>query len=169
MLKCIDCRNFDDTKFGNCKVDRCSEGANDDILECNKFQLKQLNPTPKSEPAQIRQFKTGATRDIDIGKLDYEGFLSPLVLQRYAQYLHKHRIQSDGQLRDSDNWQKGIPITEYMKSKARHFMATWLWCRLTDLCDPTSDIEESLCAELFNTMGMLFEILKKKSEEKIES
>lgn len=111
---------------------------------------------------QIRQFNSGATRDADIGKLDYEGFLSPLVLKRYAEYLHKHRIQPDGKLRDSDNWQKGIPIKEYMKSKVRHFMATWTWHRHKF---ESIDIEESLCAEIFNTMGMLFEILKRKNNE----
>jgi len=29
----------------------------------------------------IRQFTTGATRDTSDGKLDYEGFISPLVLE----------------------------------------------------------------------------------------
>jgi len=122
---------------------------------------KQLN--------DIRQFETGATRDTDVGKLDYEGFLSPLVLKRYAQYLNKHRVQSDGNLRDSDNWQKGIPVAEYMKSKARHFFSTWLIYRDFPAFDEKGnqiDLEESLCAELFNTMGYLFEILKEKLEEK---
>ena len=54
----------------------------------------------------MRTFDTGATRDSDNDKLDYEGFLSPLVLRRYAEYLHKHRKQSDGKIRTSDNWQK---------------------------------------------------------------
>ncbi len=108
---------------------------------------------------KIRTFETGATRSDEDGRLDYEGFLSPLVLKRYAQYMHKHRKQADGRLRDSDNWQKGIPMMEYMKSKWRHLMSTWSWLR-NDLCSPREDIEESLCAELFNTMGMLHEILK---------
>ena len=30
----------------------------------------------------IREFATGASRDTDAGKLDLEGFLSPLVLER---------------------------------------------------------------------------------------
>jgi len=149
------------------KYHRCSCGADATVnkngeLLCD-LCFKKLEPNPK-----IRQFDTGATRDTDVDKLDYEGFFSPIVLQRYAQYLHKHRIQSDGNLRDSDNWQKGIPIVEYMKSKARHFMATWLIHRGVKLYDKGTlvDLEETLCAELFNTMGYLFEILKKKSEEK---
>ena len=106
----------------------------------------------------MRQFKTGATRDDDINKYDYEGFLSPTVLERYAQYMHKNRKQADGLLRDSDNWQKGIPIRQYMKSKARHFIKTWLLYRQGAI--KSEELEDSLCAELFNTMGMLFEILR---------
>jgi hypothetical protein len=64
----------------------------------------------------MREFETGATRNPEEGKLDYEGFLSPLVLECYAKYMHEHRLQSDGKLRDSDNWQKGIPKEVYMKS-----------------------------------------------------
>ncbi len=56
-----------------------------------------------------REFISGATRNSEEGKLDYEGFLSPLALARYAQYMHRHRELEDGTLRASDNWQKGIP------------------------------------------------------------
>ena len=68
----------------------------------------------------MRNFETGATRDSDVGKLDYEGFLCPLVLERYAQYLHKHRQTANG-MRDSDNWQNGIPRDVYIKSASMHF------------------------------------------------
>ncbi len=105
----------------------------------------------------MRTFDTGATRDSDDGKYDYEGFLSPLVLERYAQYMHKHRWQADGQLRDSDNWQKGIPATQYLKSKWRHFMDVWKQMRGYEGQDT---LEDSLCADLFNTMGILHELIK---------
>lgn len=108
---------------------------------------------------KIREFETGATRTDDKERLDYEGFLSPLVLKRYAEYMHKHRKQADGTLRDSDNWQKGIPVTEYMKSKWRHFMDTW---RIVRCGGDEAELEDFLCAELFNTMGLLHEILKGK-------
>lgn len=107
----------------------------------------------------MREFDTGAARDTDEGKPDYEGFLSPRVLVRYGEYMSKHRVQADGKLRDSDNWQKGIPIAQYMKSKWRHFMDTWIWHRNKPV---GADIEDSLCAELFNTMGMLDTVLKDK-------
>lgn len=113
----------------------------------------------KSYPGKmIRQFETGATRDTDAGKLDYEGFLSPLVLKRYAEYMHKNRVQADGTLRDSDNWQKGIPIAQYMKSMWRHMMDVWSIHRGVK----EADIEEALCAVMFNAMGMLFEVIKTK-------
>jgi len=105
----------------------------------------------------MRTFDTGATRNDDTAKLDYEGFLSPLVLQRYAEYMHKHRQQADGKLRDSDNWQKGIPISAYMKSLWRHFMDVWRQYREQSGEDT---LEDSLCAMLFNAMGMLHETLK---------
>lgn len=117
---------------------------------------------------EIRKFESGATRDTDVGKLDYEGFLSPIVLERYAQYLHKHRVQSDGKLRDADNWQKGMSIKTYMKSKVRHGVFTWLLHRGFPAIDDKGnevDLEESLCGELFNTMGYLFEILKEKQND----
>ena len=52
----------------------------------------------------MRKFDTGATRNNDETRLDYEGFLSPLVLERFAQYIHKNRVQDDGTIRASDNW-----------------------------------------------------------------
>lgn len=104
-----------------------------------------------------RTFNTGATRDSDEDKLDYEGFLSPLVLKRYAEYLHKHRYLKDGTLRDSDNWQKGMPLSSYMKSMWRHFHDAWLYHRGW----PSNvNIEEALCGLIFNAMGMLHEIEK---------
>lgn len=104
-----------------------------------------------------RTFDTGATRDTEDGKLDYEGFLSPLVLRRYAEYLDANRAMADGSLRDSDNWQQGIPSDVYMKSAWRHFMDVWAWHRSSI---KVSDIEAALCAVLFNIMGYLHEVLK---------
>ncbi len=104
----------------------------------------------------MRTFDTGATRDSDDTKLDYDGFLSPLVLERFAQYMHKNRVQADGGLRSSDNWQKGIPQDAYMKSAWRHFMAWWGrhrqgWGDMT---------EEDICALMFNAQGYLHELIR---------
>src|SRR3990167_2544864 len=109
-----------------------------------------------------RTFDTGATRDLDANKLDFEGFLSPLVIERYAEYLNKHRKMADGSVRDSDNWQKGIPLPVYMKSAWRHFMAWWMAHRGGP--GTVEEIEDDLCAVLFNTMGYLHERLKAKEK-----
>lgn len=109
-----------------------------------------------------RTFATGATRDTDAGKLDYEGFLSPLVLKRYAEYMHSHRKQSDGKLRDADNWQKGIPRSAYMQSGWRHFMDWWME---HDGYATEAGMEAALCAVIFNASGYLHEVLKARRNE----
>ena len=103
----------------------------------------------------VRVFATGANRDMDNGKLDYEGFLSPTVLRRFAEYMHKNRFLKDGSMRDSDNWQKGIPLDVYMKSMLRHVMSCWLDHRLGGYA-----LEEELCGVLFNVQGYLHQRLK---------
>jgi len=113
---------------------------------------------------QIRRFKTGATRDTDENKNDYEGFLSPLVIQRFGDYMTKHRKQSDGSIRDSDNWQKGIPKEEYIKSAWRHFLDWWLEHRGHK---SREGIEDALCALIFNVQGYLHEILKENEKWRI--
>jgi len=118
---------------------------------------------PDGSAKVMRTFETGATRQADDGKLDYEGFLSPLVLRRYAEYLHKHRFQADGKLRDSDNWQKGIPFPVYMKSAWRHFFDFWLGHRGYVASE---DIEEAICGTIFNSSGYLHEYLKEKQIRK---
>ena len=116
----------------------------------------------------MRTFDTGATRDSDEGKYDYDGFLSPLVLERFAAYMHKHRQQADGGLRASDNWQHGIPLTAYMKSGWRHFFEWWKLHRVSvsaeNALTPAGEAsrEEALCALLFNVQGYLHELLKQK-------
>ena len=118
--------------------------------------------TPKVEDTgTLRKFETGATRDTGKGKLCYEGFLSPIVLKRFAQYMHKHCVQKDGTPRAPDNWQAGLPKTVYIDSGLRHFMDWWMLHRGYTIDEPY-DIEEVLCALLFNVQGYLHEHLKSK-------
>lgn len=116
------------------------------------------NPKSESEPV-VREFETGATRDVDTNKLDYEGFFSPLVMERYAQYMHGKRRLADGSYRDADNWQKGMPREAYMKSGFRHFFDWWAlhrgWKRIA-----LEPLETALCGLLFNVMGYLHETIK---------
>ena len=112
----------------------------------------------------VRTFTTGATRDVEDGKLDFEGFLSPTAMKRLAEYMHKHRFQTDGKVRDSDNWQHGIPQTVYMKSAWRHFFAWWTLHRGGTVTDERDGhivtIDEAICGLLFNAQGYLHEQLK---------
>lgn len=102
----------------------------------------------------IRKFETGATRNSDAGKYDYEGFIAPQVLEFYAAYMHVNRKLLDGSYRDSDNWQKGIPTTAYVKSLWRHFLDIWKVNR-------GLSIEEGELAAgagvMFNAMGWMLE------------
>lgn len=113
--------------------------------------------------AEMRQFDTGATRNVDTDKFDYEGFLSPLVIEEFGRFMHRHRLQADGKLRDSDNWQKGIPFAAYMKSLWRHFFNVWKYHRgypiYNEKGEPVSFKEEA-CAVMFNMSGYLHETLK---------
>ncbi|HEY5987999.1 MAG TPA: DUF4406 domain-containing protein, partial [Streptosporangiaceae bacterium] len=112
---------------------------------------------PADLAASTRTFATGATRDTDQDKIDPEGFLSPLVIQEFCRYMHKHRHQADGRLRASDNWQKGIPRDVYMKSLWRHFLELCLLHR--GGYDAGEPLRDTLAALLFNTQGYLFEVL----------
>ena len=110
----------------------------------------------------IRKFKTGATRDTDEGKLDFEGFFSPIVIQKYAEYMNRHRKQSDGQLRDSDNWQKGFGkgkkhFITVMKSWFRHFFNVWFLHRGFK---GEENMGDALMGSLFNNMSYAHQYFK---------
>ena len=108
----------------------------------------------------VRSFETGATRDTDTGKYDYEA----LVVERYAAFMHSNRQQSDGQLRDGDNWQRGIPKDAYMKSLMRHVIDIWLHHRGYGH-KANEPLEVALCAVMFNAKGYLYQVLTKQMNE----
>lgn len=116
----------------------------------------------------IRISETGATRNTAIDKLDYEGFLSPIVIEAFAQYMHKHRHLADGTLRDSDNWQK-LFSKDYkehrdicIKSAWRHFMDLWMEHRGFESRD---GMDEAICGLLFNIMAYYYSILLERREK----
>ncbi len=119
---------------------------------------RRVASAPAPAAGLVRRFETGATRDVDTDKLDYEGFLSPLVLEAFARFMHRNRLQRDGQLRAADNWQRGIPIAAYASSAWRHFMEAWFHHRgVPELAG--APLEDALCALLFNVAGWLHEVL----------
>ncbi len=142
---------------GDCDIQpRCGTVDHTDSHPgCTSFKSKD----------KIRKFDTGATRDTAEGKLDYRKALSPIVLQRYVQYLGAHRKQPDGSVRDFDNWKKGIPTEAYFEGLGRHDMAVWLLHDgfLAEDNHGPVNLEDTLCAIIFNASGWLHEILKKKN------
>ena len=111
-----------------------------------------------------RQFDTGANRDTEAGKLDFEGFLDPAVLWAFAEYMNENRTLKDGSLRASDNWQKGIPRDVYMKSLLRHVFDLWLLHRGHEVTRPEDDeavdVTHALGGILFNVQGYWHESLQ---------
>lgn len=69
---------------------------------------------------EIRKFKSGATRDTSNGKFDYLGFMHPLCDFSFAKYMHKHRFQADGSIRDANNWWGGFGKDVVIQSLVRH-------------------------------------------------
>ena len=112
----------------------------------------------------MRTFPTGATRDSDSEKPDYTKSLSPLALQRFGAYMLKHNLQADGETRALDNWKRGIPQGAYVASLGRHFMDLWLHVDGHPELAREQDMEEILCALLFNTQGLLHERLESGSK-----
>jgi hypothetical protein len=152
----------------------------DDVGDKNtamKHKFEVIPDEPSAEPAAttnvvdtptIRTFETGATRNLDNNKLDHEGFLSPLVIEAFGNYMQSHRLQKDGTMRASDNWQKGIPFDAYMKSGWRHFFDWWKLHRGLDATSPEDghkiDKVEALCALMFNVQGYMHELLKERGD-----
>lgn len=120
-------------------------------------QCPDAVPAAETVPPQGRYFASGAYRDTADGKLDYAGFLSPVVLKAYAEYMDRHRVQSDGSLRGSDNWKQGIPRDVYFKSLLRHVHDLWME---HDGFESRDGLDEALGGLLFNVMGYWHERLR---------
>lgn len=121
-----------------------------------------------SEFNRDRQFKTGADRSADTGKPHFERALSPLVLQRFAEYMRDHNIPAG---RREDQWQLGFPDESWIDSGWRHFHAWWCLSRgipATDEKGKAIDIEEAICGLFFNVQGALHQILLRKYPENVQ-
>jgi len=108
-----------------------------------------------------RKFTSGASRDTDLGKLDYEGSLSPLVLKKYVEYMQRNNNTKSG-VRKCDNW-KGLFGEKHqevcMKSLMRHTMDVWLFHKEFQGRD---NMEDALCGVIFNASAILYKIEKDK-------
>jgi hypothetical protein len=108
---------------------------------------------------KMLSFQSGATRNRKENELAYEGFLSPLALKLFAEYMHHHRVTADGTVRDPDNWQKGMPLDSYMDSLLRHVMDLWLIHRGFE-SEARESLKEALGGLWFNVQGYAHEVLK---------
>lgn len=102
----------------------------------------------------VREWKSWWIRDLDEDKLDFEWFLSPLVLQKYWEYMHKNRKLKDWSIRDSDNWQKWFGEDNQsvcVKSLLRHVHDIWMEHRGFKSREGMS---EAMMWSLFNIMAL---------------
>jgi len=109
----------------------------------------------------MRTFDSGATRDVDDSKPDYAGYLSPLVVKRFGEYMLANQVQKDGTKRASDNWKKGMPLDSYLQSGWRHLHDWWM---NHEGHEAREGIEEALCALIFNASGYLHVLMEQKEE-----
>lgn len=122
---------------------------------------------PITDNGVIRKFQTGATRGTAEGKLDFEGALSPLVLQKFVEFMRENTIASDGSRRSADNWQKRFGdehLSICMKSAWRHFFDFWKEHRGYSSED---GIEHAICALMFNVMAYYHVWILENNKEKV--
>ena len=114
-----------------------------------------------SEEAKMREFTGGATRSPQDNKPEFAGFLSPIALRRFGKYMMVHQKQEDGKLRKSDNWKKGMPRRVYLESLLRHTFDVWeeVTADIHSTRPDRDKLEEALCAIMFNSMGLLREVM----------
>lgn len=112
----------------------------------------------------VRRFSTGATRDDDALKLDFEGSLSPRVLWAFTEYMRAHSIQADGEWRPADNWQKGWSRDVSMQSLMRHVFDLWLLHRGHEVPRPEDGhvptMETALGGIMFNLQAYWLQWLR---------
>lgn len=147
---CCDCESCRVDAFGNpegtkYKVEHALEGG----TGCGD---------DRGDAEPIRTFDTGATRNADVFP-DIYGFTSPLALGLFCQYMHEHRLQADGTMRDSDNWKKGIPMDSYIRSLRRHLQDLTLhhdgYGHLA-----REDVVSAMAGVMFNIQGYMHEWVK---------
>jgi hypothetical protein len=119
----------------------------------------------------VRKFDTGATRNDDYDKHGIRGFTSRFAMQLFYEYMHSHRIQADGKVRDADNWKKGIPWEAYADSLDRHHhdvmsLIEGAPVRNDERTGEPVTLKEALCAQMFNVQGMLDIVAKKEMRER---
>lgn len=104
--------------------------------------------------AELREFSTGALRDIDDGKEDYIESISWLTMRRFAFYMKSFEKKYG-----RGNWKKGIPIEDYERSLMRHLQK--YLANKYDNAGLEPDVDH-LGAAMFNLSGLIHEEEKAK-------
>ena len=114
--------------------------------------------------SELRNFDTGAIRDNDDSKINYQGALSPLVLEAYGAYIQKHSLLPDGTRRNNKNWQNLFGTHEEhrqvcIESAWRHFIDLLME---HDGYDSRDGLDEAIGGLLFNIQAYWFSVLKER-------
>jgi hypothetical protein len=99
--------------------------------------------------SKVRQFTTGAIRDLDNTKEDYIETISWRAMKRYAQYMTGKKSKYG-----AGNFKKGIPVESYEQSLVRH-LQKYLENKYEDGQQEVN--EDHLSAMIFNICGILHE------------
>lgn len=160
MYKCHLCGETGETWIGIIHDGKCPERPEHPGYPPKEYNGHNCDLSDATSNV-VRKFESGAIRDSNEDKLDFESTFDPLTMESFAKFIHKHNKLPDGSMRPEDNWQKGIPKKEYMKSLFRHFMQAWKIHRGHKAFDNHGEVtmEDALNGIIFNARGYLFEIL----------
>lgn len=117
--------------------------------------------------SELRNFDTGAIRDNDENKINYQGALSPLVLEAYGAYIQKHSLLPDGTRRNNKNWQNLFGTHEEhrqvcIESAWRHFIDLLME---HDGYNSRDGLDEAIGGLMFNIQAYWFSVLKERKGE----
>lgn len=105
----------------------------------------------------LRTFPGGATRDTAEGKPVPWRYGSAVTDKLFGEYMLKHQVQSDGEIRDGDNWKSGFGIAVLDDSLSRHVQDYRLIQEGNSHLAREQDVIEVLCAILFNVQALIKE------------
>lgn len=89
-------------------------------MKNNKEVLITKGSKVYEDNMKMRHFETGAIRSSNKGKNEYYGFRHPVIEKSFADYMRKHQVQEDGNLRTSNNWWGGWGTEISLQSMIRH-------------------------------------------------
>lgn len=109
----------------------------------------------------MRTFPKGGTRSDDDGKIDY-AHLSALADRVWCEYMHEHRIQENGELREPDNYKKGLSLESYKKSLRGHMQDLNLILEGHKVFEKGKEVTpfDAIMAIRFNVQGVIIETMR---------